>query len=1048
MLSNIQEIKRDLARVGTGSGNIELEVRFGTFDANGFVSGVKYAYYDRLRTYLNSIATPIITTSSITTFNGGIRSINTMMDPTVWERKTRIKNYNDRDYNIRTSISTEETLDEAPKRLAKPYTRNRHRYTYLVDHMKIELTEVTKEFKEMDVVYEIEIEYNPTSEQEQYQDALGQFNEEVKNVYLRVYGSSLLYTVSQKETLLESMKNILISDRKKENYISLVNARNLKWKDMVYGGIVGNDKLPDYYMAKRDKTTEKEIKAEGTDYAIAHKADGLRKLLVIHESGLWLVYPDDEFNLVSLPGEHSDYYSDMSGTIFDGELVKYKKAEPKERKEKYYYYAFDTIAMKGKKAVQYKDYIYRTNHIKDVLSAAPVIYDNIDISVFLKPFNVIRSPEDFYQLSARYLDSSDSLPYEEDGLMFTPIGTIYNPRNENERKRSLSVMPDIVKWKPVEKITIDFSIQHGKSGVILLFSSEKGKLVQFKGSAYTPLTNDMIDHRNELTMIVPNETIVEYAWLNGKLVPIRIRHDKSRPNRLAIALDNWEDIHNPITSDDMKGISVTAAFKYHNRIKSELFNSLGNVRTLLDIGSGYGGDINKWPKDAKILAVEPNRENMIKLEKRLQTTGKDISKNVTTLGARGQDYKIIGEQMMKIGKADAISLMLSLSFFWKDESLLDALIYTIVSNLKVGGKVIFLSIDGDTLLQTIDPVFGKRSRDMTLVLGQCEITVYPGGTYGRDVDFILPGTIVGKQREYVVYLDKLTMKLERHGIVLRQMERADKDLFLSRNARIYSSLYSYGYYEYVDKTGEKLEEIKLEQDEYYEGSDDNEVDYRDESEEYFDEMAANDDVLVPTRMKDINIITTIGDGSCFFHSLLKTLDKRYLQEKSSKRRLQMVVDFREQLANRLSWKNPKYPELTYWQSVGGGGYAKFAEFDESYSLEELSKLLKSSRYTGDEIYPLVTDMFGKRLYIIKVNKNGDVTPYTRTYLTTIIGSGEFVSITEAPIIVIRAQYNEENHGHYELVGKREGDQVRTIFAHDDPFIRELDVLFEKETGRR
>jgi len=55
--------------------------------------------------------------------------------------------------------------------------------------------------------------------------------------------------------------------------------------------------------------------------------------------------------------------------------------------------------------------------------------------------------------------------------------------------------------------------------------------------------------------------------------------------------------------------------KYHNIIKQ---NILSNYKgSLLDIGTGNGGDIHKWKNFRKIICIEPDHEKIKSLKERV-----------------------------------------------------------------------------------------------------------------------------------------------------------------------------------------------------------------------------------------------------------------------------------------------------------------------------------------------------------------------------------------------------------------------------------------------
>ncbi|CAO3620926.1 unnamed protein product [Cunninghamella echinulata] len=111
---------------------------------------------------------------------------------------------------------------------------------------------------------------------------------------------------------------------------------------------------------------------------------------------------------------------------------------------------------------------------------------------------------------------------------------------------------------------------------------------------------------------------------------LRERKDKIIPNyRMPVEIDPLTSI---VTNDGIPCLRY-----YHNKIKLKMLDLLPSSLTLLDIGSGYGGDITKWNKYKHIYTVDP-----------LLQLRHPIPHNVTTIRCRLQDIPPI--------QYDAISL--------------------------------------------------------------------------------------------------------------------------------------------------------------------------------------------------------------------------------------------------------------------------------------------------------------------------------------------------------------------------------------------------------
>ena len=151
----------------------------------------------------------------------------------------------------------------------------------------------------------------------------------------------------------------------------------------------------------------------------------------------------------------------------------------------------------------------------------------------------------------------------------------------------------------------------------------------------------------------------------------------------------------------------------------------------------------------------------------------------------------------KINRITDITMMLSLSFFYSSNTMLDALINTFVEVLDVGGHIRLLTIDGNSMVNHLKK---RKDRDSFSILGS-NVTFYnrPGPLYGSPVDFFLPGdNIVEHQREYLVFLETLEQKLKVFGFTKEDYSICDPEsykkvknpILLSEGNRDFVKLYS------------------------------------------------------------------------------------------------------------------------------------------------------------------------------------------------------------------------------------------------------------------
>src|SRR5690606_9580961 len=90
------------------------------------------------------------------------------------------------------------------------------------------------------------------------------------------------------------------------------------------------------------------------------------------------------------------------------------------------YLAFDCICTKNGNNIQNLNYTSRKQYV-DLIEKN---LKNPIINVSYKKTREITSPESFFSLSQEFLNERSNLWYKEDGLMYIPIDTIYNPKSQ------------------------------------------------------------------------------------------------------------------------------------------------------------------------------------------------------------------------------------------------------------------------------------------------------------------------------------------------------------------------------------------------------------------------------------------------------------------------------------------------------------------------------------------------------------------------------------------------------------------------------------------
>jgi len=764
----------------------------------------------------------------------GSEEILAIEKASLWDSKTedyklgyRYTNSYD-EFGIKVSLAKEVDIKPEAKKFVDPdVQRTKHRYSWKDGFLQYDITRVIQEEKgkKTKTMYEMEIEViqslfhartNPFTQEEN--NALSMIFMRLDNQMRFLWNILNDTDIMFKRSELDEVENMIqeytnSGEYRPDNFV--VKARNLKFHDLVYGGLVGGK----------------------IEYTVTPKAEGLRKFLVIDGRGVWLIYPGDQYCLVErAPSDPEKYktwrWFKYRNTILDGEdILPERRKENTYQEIKHFYLPFDTLIFKGED-VRKLTLIERqkfTNEIRNVVGSSS------SLLIKQKPFIPLgKTMKTFFEEVNNMFETMKGLEYNTDGLVFTPINSPYNSHSDKLKdkwKRKLTLFPDICKWKPANEYTIDLKVIRTPSNRGI-FSSKGDQNILFTGTQNAPFDAEIqVDWYHPMFADIYNNAIVEFgpklnsngqqvkAENNGIiLVPIRIREDKQYANSQSVAEDTWNDLNNPIQEDTIRGKTLQLVRKYHNVVKRELFDSAtGTDNHLIDIGSGYGGDISKTNKYSRILAIEPDAEHMEEFRRRLTLFPQEKQRQISTLIAGGEEYeKIMTAVRHTFGndfgkKPLYISMMLSMTFFWKSEEMLQQLANTInlikeeyyrnvPKELKTSKgpkhivKFLFLVMDGEKVVDYL-----KENNESVNLNGA--LINYKDGVVYIDI----PGTIVERQTEYPVYLKDLR---EITDMEVDYEKVANDQKFLSENELKYTSLYIYGQYSLPNKPIYLFQQLK------------------------------------------------------------------------------------------------------------------------------------------------------------------------------------------------------------------------------------------------
>lgn len=172
---------------------------------------------------------------------------------------------------------------------------------------------------------------------------------------------------------------------------------------------------------------------------------------------------------------------------------------------------------------------------------------------------------------------------------------------------------------------------------------------------------------------------------------------------------------------------------------------------------------------------------------------------------------------------------------------------------------------------------------------------------------------------------------------------------------------------------------------------------------------------------DFTEISTIGDGSCFFHSILRASNRKYIAA-SRDERVAIADALRSELADSINRIDPKTENIVY-STLSGGTLEDFGKVIPEVAQPNLYKHLKSKEWVGMEVLELVSELLNKDIYIID----------KRTKNLYNIGYSNCELLYKKRNSVIIAY----DGGHYTALGIANGDTINTHFKPTNPVIAAL-----------
>lgn len=483
-----------------------------------------------------------------------------------------------------------------------------------------------------------------------------------------------------------------------------------------------------------------------SEYAVTNKTNGVRYYMVSHNRALYLTSHKDAIRLCEYAGP---------SVLFDGELVSNT------------YWIID--------AIMFNDTVITNRYLSDRQAIVKKFVGQIKVAL---GSYTIKHKEYFTRgsLSMRIMDALEHVntqcKVENDGLILTSTKAYGNI---------------IYKLKyDTDTNTVDFYINTKYEAHV--YETSPKVLVK-----YTPCSN-VVSTFTDPTCV--HNTICEcrYDRARNSWVVVRIRLDKSAPNHVSVANNIWNQIHKPMSvsfflshlnQGTTAGVAGTIKSHpelrhYNNVVKRSLILKYARG-TLLDLGSGVGGDITKYLQTniKHMVLTEPNADKMPELHSRIRNLRLDTNIKIQVINTSVQDL-ILSDSY------DTVCSFFMLSFFYDSERTLDKFVDTVASRLNTNGYFIGTMIDNHRKQYdgTYDGDIEIRRNHET---NNCNKS--SAFKYGVKVQIKFPGCL--DQTEYESSFSELYTKLKQRGIQLIESEIFESRDYLSSDENRYVSLYRF-----------------------------------------------------------------------------------------------------------------------------------------------------------------------------------------------------------------------------------------------------------------
>jgi len=343
-------------------------------------------------------------------------------------------------------------------------------------------------------------------------------------------------------------------------------------------------------------------------WAVTPKVDGVRKFIILANGRVYTLGIMKDVKQLETAHYEIEY---LDTIILDCEYVKTTNS----------YYVFD-IAVYDGKYYGNATFLERQQKVEELVSdlenntqteAVRVCCCLKGLKIYAKPY---RKFDSFDSLKSLY---EEFYSYDMDGLIFVD-------------KRRNYIDP-VYKWKSHSTIDLELSAEivlgePVRVGAIYAYTCDSIRVDIHIENPMFVLESDIaalsLGKQHRASEIV-KAGVWELSYDNesNALSLIRYRPDKPQGNSWSIVQKN---MYSSVPGTLFSGRGFYLMRKYHNKVKKQMIIRANDKGAkILDVGTGQGGDLNKWKRASHVFCVEPSKEATEEMLSRMKDDSEGIS---------------------------------------------------------------------------------------------------------------------------------------------------------------------------------------------------------------------------------------------------------------------------------------------------------------------------------------------------------------------------------------------------------------------------------------